>query len=568
MLNDDTRKPKNGMPRLFMNDLRNTKTQIKLWWRQFKKNSESSSVDDSSSHTTLDWRSLSPDRPPLPFFLSDNSSNSSTTSVHNDNLIDKKPISSIPALLADTTLIDPSIDSNSKNTKENSNNSISKSSPASNSRNNTIDNYQPLCPILEESETMATESNESNVLLNSNSQIQQHSPSQASHAATDSSSSIQLDHPDNKQTVSSAVVAASSVQEPSADQQQQPETLTSAAPAPTTLTAATPSTSSSIDADANKPWPEIKAVQKTPSDRYMPLDLVGNEELCKRKFAKMVLAANKFQNQQQRAQEQDERPSQMALLFDVDGNIDMMRMVRQGKSEYHKFCGNSQYVPPELSVNVDYQSELADIWVLGIFLYRMLVGKYPFSAANDQQLFKKMLHSDFSIPNELSDDAKDIIKRMLAPDSSRASLDLIIYHPWIKSYRPLLLDHYHNSNNHNNNHTGNTMKANRPIFINNNNNTTTSKRPPLSNIQQKKRSILSGRSIRRTNSVNTTTPSSSTSSTQEPKPKKAKPNTKQKGFIKKAFLLLLQGPFPPPKKPYQDLAHLGTRESVFAKHRM
>jgi len=65
----------------------------------------------------------------------------------------------------------------------------------------------------------------------------------------------------------------------------------------------------------------------------------------------------------------------------------------------------------------------------------------------------------------------------------------------------------------------------------------------------------------------TTTPSS-TSSTQEPKPKKVKPNTKQKGFIKKAFLLLFQGPFPPPKKPYQDLAHLGTRESVFAKHRM
>ncbi|KAK4511390.1 UDP-glucose 6-dehydrogenase 4 [Mucor velutinosus] len=557
MLNDDTRKPKNRMPRLFMNDLRNTKTQIKSWWHQFKRNSESSSVDDSSSQTTLDWRSLSPDRPPLPFFLSDNSSNSSTTSVHNDNLIDKKPISSIPALLADTTLIDPSIDSNSKNTKDN--NSIPKSSSASNSRNNTVDNYQPLCPILEESETMATDSNESNVLLNSNSQIQQHSSSRASHAATDSSSSIQLDHLDNKQTVSLAAV--SSVQEPSADQQQQPEILASAAPA-------APSASSSLlDTDSSKPWPEIKAVQKTPSDRYMPLDLVGNEELCKRKFAKMVLAANKFQNQQQRAQEQDERPSQMALLFDVDGNIDMMRMVRQGKSEYHKFCGNSQYVPPELSVNVEYQSELADIWVLGVFLYRMLVGKYPFSAANDQQLFKKMLHSDFSIPNELSDDAKDIIKRMLAPDSSRASLDLIIYHPWIKYYRPLLLDHYHNGNNHNNNHTGNTMKANRPIFINNNNNTTAARRPPLSNIQQKKRSILGSRSIRRSNSVNTTTPSSSTSSTQEPKPKKAKPNTKQKGFIKKAFLLLFQGPFPPPKKPYQELAHLGTRESVFAKHR-
>ncbi|KAI9247590.1 hypothetical protein EDC94DRAFT_528802 [Helicostylum pulchrum] len=113
----------------------------------------------------------------------------------------------------------------------------------------------------------------------------------------------------------------------------------------------------------------------------------------------MVLAANKFQTQQ----EKDERPSHMALLFDVHGNIDMMRMVRQGKSEYHKFCGNSQYVPPELSTDIEYHSELADIWVLGVFLYRMLIGKYPFAAPNDQQLFKKMLHGNFSIPNELSE---------------------------------------------------------------------------------------------------------------------------------------------------------------------
>lgn len=67
------------------------------------------------------------------------------------------------------------------------------------------------------------------------------------------------------------------------------------------------------------------------------------------------------------------------------------------------YTSNSQYVPPELSVQTEYHSELADIWVLGVFLYRMLVGKYPFSAANDQQLFKKMLHGNFSIPNELSE---------------------------------------------------------------------------------------------------------------------------------------------------------------------
>ncbi|KAI9340726.1 hypothetical protein BD770DRAFT_399495 [Pilaira anomala] len=86
---------------------------------------------------------------------------------------------------------------------------------------------------------------------------------------------------------------------------------------------------------SSSPLPDIRSIQKTPSDKYMSDAIVGDEDRCKRKFAKMVLAANKFQSQQ----EKDERPSQMALLFDVHGNIDMMRMVRHGKSEYHKFCG-------------------------------------------------------------------------------------------------------------------------------------------------------------------------------------------------------------------------------------
>jgi hypothetical protein len=115
---------------------------------------------------------------------------------------------------------------------------------------------------------------------------------------------------------------------------------------------------------------------------------------------------------------------------------------------------------------------------------------------------------------------------MLAPDSTRASLDLIIYHPWIKIYRPLLLDQY--------------------------------KETPVT----KKQRNMSIRSIRRSNSVNTA-PDSITN--QASKPKKIKYNKRGPKFIKKAIMLIFQGPFPPPKKPYRDLAHLGTRESVFAK---
>jgi hypothetical protein len=89
---------------------------------------------------------------------------------------------------------------------------------------------------------------------------------------------------------------------------------------------------------------------------------------------------------------------------------------------------------------------------------------------------------------------------MLAPDATRASLDLVIYHPWIKPYRSYLLEIYQ-------------------------------KPKPTKTIT--------------------------------PESHKKDDKKKKENFIKKAFLLIIKGPFPPPTHPYRDLAHLGTRESVF-----
>lgn len=66
-----------------------------------------------------------------------------------------------------------------------------------------------------------------------------------------------------------------------------------------------------------------------------------------------------------------------------------------------RFFRNAQCIPPEV-VESDYNSEKAEVWILGIYLYNLLTGKYPFQASNDQRLFKRMVHTTPSLPNELS----------------------------------------------------------------------------------------------------------------------------------------------------------------------
>jgi hypothetical protein len=117
--------------------LKDNKNQLKSWWRQqvqritTKRSNKSFNDASSSSHTTLDWRSLSPDRPPLPFFLPSSSSpTSSTTSLHND-------IPATRSIITNNTALNNNTPSTS-NRIDNNNIDLSASSSSKNMNNTTL----------------------------------------------------------------------------------------------------------------------------------------------------------------------------------------------------------------------------------------------------------------------------------------------------------------------------------------------------------------------------------------------------------------------------------------------
>jgi len=95
--------------------------------------------------------------------------------------------------------------------------------------------------------------------------------------------------------------------------------------------------------------------------------------------------------------------------------------------------GCPAYVSPEiLKSNTQYSGRAADMWGLGVMLYTMLVGRYPFHGAEHSGLFAKIRRGQFSLPDHLSSRAKCLIRCLLKrePDERLTTEDVLV-HPWL-----------------------------------------------------------------------------------------------------------------------------------------
>lgn len=127
------------------------------------------------------------------------------------------------------------------------------------------------------------------------------------------------------------------------------------------------------------------------------------------------------------------------------GDFGLIGKLNNDKDRKHTSCGTPLYMAPEVIKPPEkgYCFEV-DIWSIGIIMYHLLTGKYPFNADKKDLILNLILKGEYTFPEtpELSDAAKDLIKQILVVESKkRPGLNQILYHDFFRiGSFPMFLD--------------------------------------------------------------------------------------------------------------------------------
>ena len=111
------------------------------------------------------------------------------------------------------------------------------------------------------------------------------------------------------------------------------------------------------------------------------------------------------------------------ILVDGQGHVTLLdfgfSIKQRTPTKLNLFCGTPNYMPPEIILKKDYYGAPSGVWGLGVLLYRITAGYFPYVGKNDKELHKKIVDIDYTFSSRASEELRKLFTRIFVFDPSR-----------------------------------------------------------------------------------------------------------------------------------------------------
>jgi len=136
----------------------------------------------------------------------------------------------------------------------------------------------------------------------------------------------------------------------------------------------------------------------------------------------------------------DLKPQNLVYRSDAKGaqlvvtDFGLSKFLKGGATHTKTACGTPLYLAPEVIMGNGYGKE-CDLWSLGVMLYVLLTGYYPFYSSDRRRLYSKITRCSYKWPENgtyIDDKAKDLVAKLLVVDhKKRYTAAEVLKHPWL-----------------------------------------------------------------------------------------------------------------------------------------
>ncbi|KAG5124621.1 hypothetical protein AAZX31_11G174800 [Glycine max] len=114
------------------------------------------------------------------------------------------------------------------------------------------------------------------------------------------------------------------------------------------------------------------------------------------------------------------------------GDFSVSQAFEDDKDELRRSPGTPVFTAPECILGVKYGGKAADTWAVGVTLYCMILGEYPFLGDTLQDTYDKIVNNPLVLPNDMNPPLKNLIEGLLSKDPRlRMSLSDVAEDSWV-----------------------------------------------------------------------------------------------------------------------------------------